>query len=96
MDVVAPTVPVGERGDALARMEVFVVEIEESERLIEELIDDAGDGVTALDAGRGEGLGWAESSRGESLAWVALDPDGRIAKYAVERQPDSPGGIFSG
>ena len=79
LDVVAPTVPVGERGDALARMEVFVVEIEESERLIEELIDDAGDGVTALDAGRGEGLGWAESSRGESLAWVALDPDGRIA-----------------
>jgi Ni,Fe-hydrogenase III large subunit len=77
-DVVAPTVPVGERGDALARMEVFVVEIEESERLIEGLIDDAGDGVTALAVGGGEGLGWAESSRGESLAWVALDADGRI------------------
>jgi Ni,Fe-hydrogenase III large subunit len=77
-DVVAPTVPVGERGDALARIEVFVVEIEESERLIEELIDDAGDGFTALTEGGGEGLGWAESPRGESLAWVALDGDGRI------------------
>jgi Ni,Fe-hydrogenase III large subunit len=77
-DVIAPTVPVGVSGDALARMEVFMVEIEESRRLIEELIDHADEGSTALAQGGGEGLGWAESSRGESLAWVQLDGDGRI------------------
>jgi Ni,Fe-hydrogenase III large subunit len=77
-DSMVPAIPVGEGGDALARMEVFVAEIEESRRLIEELIDDAGEGLTAVAAAGGEGLGWAESSRGESIAWVQLDRHGQI------------------
>jgi Ni,Fe-hydrogenase III large subunit len=77
-DAVAPAVAVGERGDALARMEVFVAEIEASRRLIEALLDDAGEGLTALAPDGGEGLGWAESPRGESLAWVQLDSHGQI------------------
>jgi Ni,Fe-hydrogenase III large subunit len=77
-DSVVPAIPVGEGGDALARMEVFVAEIGESRRLIEELIDDAGEGLTAVAAAGGEGLGWAESSRGESIAWVQLDRHGQI------------------
>jgi Ni,Fe-hydrogenase III large subunit len=77
-DLMAPTVAVAQRGDALARMEVFVAEIDESRRLIAALIDDAGEGLTALTVTGGEGLGWAESSRGESLAWVQLDGQGQI------------------
>jgi Ni,Fe-hydrogenase III large subunit len=77
-DALAPQVPTGERGDALARMQVFVAEIEESRRLIDEVLDDAGEGRGAVSTTGSEGLGWAESSRGESLAWVALDARGRI------------------
>jgi Ni,Fe-hydrogenase III large subunit len=73
-------VPVRAGGDVLARMEVFVAEVEESVRLIRELARDAGGGRLPVDARRGNALGWAESPRGESLAWLSLDAGGRIER----------------
>jgi Ni,Fe-hydrogenase III large subunit len=73
-------VPVRTGGDVLARMEVFVAEVEESVRLIRELTSEAGAARTRLENGSGSALGWAESPRGESLAWLSLDRTGRIAR----------------
>ena len=75
-----PSVPVRTAGDVLARMEVFVAEIQEARRLVVELLPDAGTGSSGIDPGRGSGLGWAESPRGETLAFVALDEAGRIER----------------
>jgi Ni,Fe-hydrogenase III large subunit len=73
-------VPVRTNGDVLARMEVFVAEIEHSQRLALDLLDAAGGGVVELPRTSGRGLGWAESPRGEALAFVVLDTEGRIAR----------------
>lgn len=69
-------------GDARARYQVFLAEIGESLRLIDELAQSA-PGFTEpppLARRAGSGLGWAESPRGEALAWVRLDSDGRILR----------------
>ncbi len=73
-----PRVPVQEAGDALARMQIFVAEIDEAERLIDRLVDEADQGQTEFGPAHGAALGWAESPRGESLVWVALNADGKI------------------
>jgi Ni,Fe-hydrogenase III large subunit/Ni,Fe-hydrogenase III component G len=77
-DRIQPAVPTRTDGDVFARMQVFAEEIEESRRLITELLSEAGPGVSEVPRGRGAGLGWAESVRGESLAWVELAPDGTV------------------
>lgn len=79
-DAVAAAVPVRSRGDVLARMEVFVAEIRESERLVLELAPEAGSGAVDLTPSAGDGLGWAESPRGEALVFVTLDREGRIER----------------
>jgi len=79
-DELVPVVPVRSAGDALARMEVFVAEILESERIVLELLHSAGAGRSNLRVGAGSGLGWAESPRGEALVFVRLDEDGRIER----------------
>ncbi|MGH3781169.1 MAG: hypothetical protein ACRDRO_11225 [Pseudonocardiaceae bacterium] len=78
-DEVAPRLAQRSAGDALARMQVMCTEVDESVRLLSELVD-AGVSAGTIDVppGPGLGLGWAESSRGESLAWVQLGADGRI------------------
>jgi Ni,Fe-hydrogenase III large subunit/Ni,Fe-hydrogenase III component G len=76
-DAVEVRVPVRERGDVLARMQVFVEEVEEARRLIELLLDDSGAAGAPRPHG-GAALGWAESPRGESLVWVSVDADGTI------------------
>ena len=73
-------VPTRSRGDALARMEVMVDEVEESAGLIATHLERAGEGRVALELTEGDGLGWAESPRGEALAWVSLGPDGLIRR----------------
>jgi Ni,Fe-hydrogenase III large subunit len=66
----------------LARMEVMLAEVDDSARLIAELLD-AGTAETPADVspGRsGSALGWCESPRGESLVWLALGNDGRVQR----------------
>lgn len=80
-----PRVVARERGDVLSRTQVMVGEIEESVRLVGELVDEGlGSGTSEpgeLDGGPGSaGLGWCESPRGESLAWVSLEPGGHIRR----------------
>ena len=79
-DEPAATVASRETGDALARMAVMVDEVEESVRLIDAHLGEAGPGQLALTARAGAGLGHAESPRGEALAWVSTDSDGRIRR----------------
>ena len=62
----------------LARTQVFIDEVHESRRLIEELVDDAGDGTADTTRRGGSALGWAESARGEALAWVGLNDAGEL------------------
>ncbi len=82
-----PAVPVRHAGDALSRMEVMVAEINESERLVFELLSEAGGGVAEVPAHAGTGLGWAESPRGEALAYVCLDDKGRITRARLRPAP---------
>ena len=74
---------VGSSGDVRARYQVFLAEIEESLRLIDELAlcDCSVSGQPApIPQQAGSGLGWAESPRGEALVWVKLDANGRILR----------------
>ena len=76
-------VPVRQAGDALSRLQVMIEEIEESSRLIGELIDlglGAERAPEKSSRASASALGWSESARGESLVWLALDSDGRIAR----------------
>ncbi len=77
-DEPAPDIPTQAAGDVLARMRVMVAEVEESARLIDAHLGEAGPGREPIRGGDGAGLGWAESPRGEALAWVSLAGDGRI------------------
>jgi Ni,Fe-hydrogenase III large subunit len=61
-------------------MRVMADEVEESVRLIDAHLGDAGPGRVAPPPGDGAGLGCAESPRGEALAWVATDGEGRIRR----------------
>lgn len=80
-DELPPQLATRTAGDALARMQVMYAEIDDSVRLVGELV---AAGVPAggvdLPVRAGCGLGWAESSRGESLSWVQLDHTGRIER----------------
>ena len=73
-------VPIRTTGDVLARLEVMVAEVDESERIVISQLDPAGEGHVSVKAASGEALGWAESPRGEALAWVSLGDDGRIRR----------------
>ncbi len=68
-------VPVLTAGDVNARVWIRIREVEQSLRLIEQLIErmPAGPIATAVESGAGEGLGFAEAFRGDVLAWVRLD-----------------------
>ena len=70
-------------GDVLARTRVFIDEVAESRRLIEHLVDGAGEGTMQRPYGAGSGLGWAESARGEALAWVALNDAGEVGQVRL-------------
>jgi len=71
-------VPTRTDGDALARMQVMMDEVDQAARVIGAQLDAAGPGRSAIEPAAGDALGWAESPRGEALAWVSLDTDGRV------------------
>jgi len=78
-------VPVQEAGDVNARVWVRIGEVEQSLRLIEQILLHLPDGpvgafVHGAAAGKtGEGLGLAESFRGDVLVWLRIE-EGRIAR----------------
>lgn len=76
----SPRVGLLREGDAFARQQIRLLEIEESLRLIGLALDllPAGSVVAALPQTSGEGIGCAESSRGDIWHWLRLD-HGQIA-----------------
>ncbi len=76
-------VPVREEGDVNARVWIRVREIEESLKLIEQIVAGLPDGPVFAPpraGGPAEGLALAEAFRGDVLAWLRLDPAGRVAR----------------
>ncbi len=76
-------VPVRQAGDVLSRTQVMIDEVEESARLVAELVGEglgAGVAEAASSSATRTALGWCESSRGEALAWLALDERGRVSR----------------
>lgn len=78
-------VPVREDGDVDARIWVRILEVEQSLRLIEQLLDALPEGALArpIDLSRGaggEGLSLVESFRGDVLVWVRMGADGKVAR----------------
>lgn len=84
-DAVDFSVPVIERGDAMARFRVRLAEASESIRIVEQVIDGIPLGPVHVEVAPppegATGLGWAESARGESLHWVQFGPAGCLARY---------------
>ena len=80
-DEPAPSGPTRDSGDALARMSVMVDEVEESARLIDAQLGDAGPGVEPLESGAG---------RRPRVGRVAAGRGARVG-VARRRRPDPPG-----
>jgi Ni,Fe-hydrogenase III large subunit len=78
-DVLEFDVPVLQEGDVNARIWVRIREVEQSLRLIEQIVQGlpAGAILAKLDPapGRREGLGLVEGFRGDVLAWVCMEDD---------------------
>jgi Ni,Fe-hydrogenase III large subunit len=76
-------IPVFEAGDVNARVWVRIREVEQSLRLIDQILRDLPGGAirAEIDPGGGtrEGLGMAEAFRGDVLAWVRLE-GGHVAR----------------
>lgn len=78
-------VPVESSGDALARARVRLFEIQQSLRLLEQLLDTWPPEVCEEPHQNlprpGAALGWAEAPGGETLHFVELDTDGLILRW---------------
>jgi len=68
-------VPVRTEGDVNARVWIRIREVEQSLKLIDQLIErmPAGPIAAKLAEGHGEGLGFAEGFRGDVLVWIRID-----------------------
>jgi Ni,Fe-hydrogenase III large subunit len=75
-------VPTSADGDVNARVWIRLREIEQSLRLLDQLLDGLPPGAIRVAAGgaSAEGLALIEGVRGDVLAWVRLDADGRVAR----------------
>jgi Ni,Fe-hydrogenase III large subunit len=75
-------VPVRMEGDVNARVSIRIAEVEQSFRLVDQLLDGLPEGPvrSALPARAGEGMALVESFRGEILTWVRLDETGFVAR----------------
>jgi Ni,Fe-hydrogenase III large subunit len=72
-------------GDVRARFSVRVMELDESFRVIRDVLEKlpAGNAQGTLKSGGGSALGWAESWRGGIIDWVRLSPNGTIDRCAI-------------
>ncbi len=75
-------VPVLEAGDVNARVWIRIHEVEQSLRLIEQILGLKVEGAThtRVPSGSGEGFALVEGFRGDILAWVRLEAGGRVAR----------------
>ena len=91
------TVPVRESGDAHARAQVRMAEIDASIALMQEALSRLPDGPVRADctiAPRSEGLGWAESPRGTLFYAVHFDNGGKLARVKIKSPSFSNWRVF--
>jgi len=90
-------VAVREQGDAHARQQVRVAEIEQSLLLIREAVMTLPRGPTAVKCRpieHGENIGWAESPRGALYYAVHIGADGRLARVKIKSPSFSNWRVF--
>jgi Ni,Fe-hydrogenase III large subunit len=77
-------VPVRDDGDVNARVWIRIREVEQSVKLIEQIVKRLPQGPTRVELPRAdgvrEGLALVEAFRGDVLVWLRLGPDGRIER----------------
>jgi formate hydrogenlyase subunit 5 len=91
------TVPVRESGDAHARAQVRMAEIETSIALIQRVLLLLPDGAIATECNappKSEGLGWSESPRGTLFYAVHFDDRGRLARVKIKSPSFSNWRVF--
>ena len=94
---IPPTVAVREAGDAHARAQVRMAEVEASIASIERALDALPDGPVRADceiAPNTEGLGWTESPRGTLFYAVHIGRDGKLARVKIKSPSFSNWRVF--
>ena len=96
-DELAPVVAVRDAGDANARMQVRIDELEASFGLLLCAIDNCPVGAlraALTPSAGGEGLGWSEGTRGTLFYAVHFDDGGRLARTKIESPSFSNWRVF--
>jgi Ni,Fe-hydrogenase III large subunit len=91
------TIPVRGEGDAHARVQVRVVEIDASIAMIQRILLLLNDGPVRVDCQpppNSEGLGWAESPRGSLFYAVHVGPDGLLSRVKIKSPSYSNWRVF--
>jgi formate hydrogenlyase subunit 5 len=91
------TVPIKTSGDAHARAQVRVAEIDASITLIQRALHVLADGPVRIDCAPlpgSEGLGWAESPRGSLFYAVHFDGDGALSRVKIKSPSFSNWRVF--
>jgi Ni,Fe-hydrogenase III large subunit len=94
---IRPTVAVRETGDAHARAQVRMTEIDASIALIQRALDMLPDGSVRADCEPvpgSEGLGWAESPRGTLFYAAHIGSDGKLARVKIKSPSFSNWRVF--
>jgi formate hydrogenlyase subunit 5 len=92
-----PDVAVREEGDAHARAQVRMAEVEASIALIKRALDALPDGPLRADCNappNSEGLGWAETPRGTLFYAVHVGADGKLARVKIKSPSFSNWRVF--
>ncbi len=90
-------VPVKTSGDAHARAQIRIAEIDASIALIQRVLLLLGDGPVRVECEprpNSEGLGWAESPRGSLFYAVHLDNDGKLSRVKIKSPSFSNWRVF--
>jgi len=93
----SPQVTVRGEGDAHARAQVRMAEIEESIALITRVLERLADGPVRVDCMAkpdSEGLGWSESPRGTLFYAVHFDGEGKLKRVKIKSPSFSNWRVF--
>jgi len=96
-DEVAPVVALREKGDAYARAQVRVAEVEASLDVIRRVLSGLPEGgvrAPCVAPASSEGLGWSESPRGSLYYAVHIDASGRLARVKIKSPSFSNWRVF--
>ena len=91
------SVPVRDGGDARARAQVRMAEVEASIAMMQRALSLLPDGAVRADCAimpKSEGLGWAESPRGTLFYAVHFDGDGKLARVKIKSPSFSNWRVF--